>query len=172
MQFLKFSGNVQNSLFLENDENVAAKIIAERFNISDDEYIDFAAFMSDTLYKVENKSHLLFISSNKLVPKGVHFIERKNLHGKITFLYVRSVGLYLFLYNGEQELWFNGNILLNRHLYIFTHDSVIGSENVPKIYYSELIGAFSSARDDVERIVLEAKEVEFNFRNSTNGIHH
>ena len=171
LQFLKFSGKQQNSLFVENEESIAGRIIADIFNINNSEYIDFIAFVSEQLHKVSNKNRLLFVSSNKLVPKKVNFIERKSLHGKITFLYIRSVNIFLFIYNGEQELFFNENVMFNRHLYVFTHNSVIGAEHFPKIYYNELLAAFSSDKEKVSKIEFEAKGVEFTFKNSTNGIH-
>ena len=171
MQFLKFSGNTQNSLFSANEESNAAKIIADIFNIEEDEYIDFAAFISNTLHKVRNKNRLLIISPSNLLSGKVNFIERKELQGKITFIYIKSVNLYLFTYNGEDELLFNENVLYNRHLYVFSHNSVIGANNISKIYYSELIAAFSSDFEKSTRIEFEAKNINFTFRNSTNGIH-
>jgi len=171
MQFLKFSGNVQNSLFSENEESTAAKIIAEIFNIEEDEYFNFAAFISDMLHRVKNKNRLLIISPSNLMSGKVNFIERKGLQGKITFIYIKSVNLYLFTYNGEQDLLFNENLLYTRHLYVFSHNSVIGAENIPKIYYSEVLAAFSSDFEKSTRIEFEAKDLEFIFRNSTNGIH-
>ncbi len=171
MQFLKFSGSSRNNLLKKNEQSIAAETIANIFNINKDEYTDLAAFISNLLHKVKNKNRLLFISSSRFVPKDVNFIERKQLIGKITFLHIKSVNLYLFTYDGDQELIFNENVLYNRHLYIFSHNSVIRAEGIPTIYYSELLASFSSEFEKSTRIKFEAKNIEFTFRNSTNGIH-
>jgi ABC transport system ATP-binding/permease protein len=171
MQFLKFTGNVQSSLFAENKEQAAAKLIAREFKIDENEFTNFAAFISNMLHKVKDKEQLLIISKPIPIPGKIRFIERKELNGKITFLYIKSVYLYLFYYEGEQELYLNNKPLFTSYLYLFSHNSVISGDNFPPIYYNEILAGFSDSQNKFAKITLEAREIDFKFENSNNGIH-
>ncbi|MDF1549725.1 MAG: ATP-binding cassette domain-containing protein [Bacteroidales bacterium] len=171
MQFLKFSGKVQGSLFTDSKENEASRIIANEFNIDTEEFTNFAAFISNILFKVKNKEQLLIISRSSILPDKVRFIERDGLDGKITFLYIKSVNLYLFNYEGDQEIFLNNKPLYNRYLYVFSHNTVISGDNFNDIYYNEILAGFSNSKYEFSRINYEARNISYKFKNSSNGIH-
>ena len=146
--------------------------VANAFYIQDDEYRNIRGFILGTLYDVPEKRKLLFIDNKKESElDDVKHIFSNNLRGTISFLHIAATNTYILRYSGGEDLYLNGQNLIENQTYIFDHGSSIRGAGIDPVYYAEVAGIISGKENEL-RIVLEATDISFEFRNSENGIHH
>ncbi len=145
--------------------------VASAFNIDEDEYQDILSFIIYSLKEIPRKDFVLVINSDEKsgVP-GIHHICNRNLSGEISFLSISSVNTYVLRYHGKEDLFLNGQIIHSGLTYAFEHGSSIRGQNIEAIYYTDVAGSFSTSSIS-SKITNLAREVEFRFKNSENGIH-
>jgi len=161
-------------------------IVAENFKISRAEFINSLAFVwGDTLDKYD-KSKFLIIDNkvtewsenlswfmNKDVKKNENDFKHlfcENLYGRIIVMFVKSVNLLVFKYEGEQNLYLEGNKIKPDKTYQLSNGSIIKGPNINSVYFADIAGKFLK-EESQEKIIFSAKDIEFRFRNSNNGIH-
>lgn len=144
--------------------------VAETFNISSLEYASIYNFIFDNIQLIPDKARYLEISetsSNKV--EGAKHIWRDNLDGAVRFLHINSTNMYAFKYIGTSNMYLNGlNIPIDRTL-ILDKGSSIRSPKTKPIYYSDIVGEFLHSEVET-KILFNAVDVEFRFKNSENGI--
>ncbi len=146
--------------------------VAFAFNLDEEEYQDILNFVFSSLKKIPRKELVLVINSaleSKI--KGMHHIHNHHLEGEISVLSIPSVNTYVLRYRGNEDLYLNGQIILPGMTYTFDHGSSIRGQNIDPIYYTDVAGIFSTATITT-KISFVAREVEFHFKNSDNGIQH
>lgn len=145
--------------------------VATAFNMDEDEYQQILNFVIYSLKDIPEKESVLVISGeHDAGVKGVHHKHNHYLEGVISFLNIKSVNTYVLRYQGKEDLFLNGQHILPGITYTFDHGASIRGQKIDTIYYTDVSGVFSVASFDA-RITLTAKDVEFRFRNSENGIH-
>jgi len=145
--------------------------VATAFNLDDDEYLDILHFVIYPLKDMPRKESVLVINSDLSTPmEGVHHIHNHNLEGNIYFLNIASVNIYVLRYQGKEDLYLNGQLILAGITYAFDHGSSIRGQKIDPIFFTDVAGIFSVASSS-SRITFVARNVEFRFRNSKNGIH-
>jgi ABC-type multidrug transport system ATPase subunit len=145
--------------------------VATAFNLDEDEYQQILNFVIYSLKDIPEKDSVLVISGeHDAGVKGVHHKHNHYLEGVISFLNIKSVNTYVLRYEGKEDLFLNGQIILPGMTYTFDHGSSIRGQKIDTIYYTDVAGVFSVASFD-SRITLTARDVEFRFKNSENGIH-
>ncbi len=155
--------------------------VANTFNIPLDEYSDIKEFVIgsfENIINIENfivienfntdeiGNPLYFLNSDKQNYKIIH---EKNLDGRIKLLFIRSINLILFSYNGDDNLYLNNQSIIPSKNYLLDHGALIKSPKISPIYFSDVISKFILA-DNKSKIVLTAENIEFNFPGSDNGI--
>ena len=161
-------------------------IVAENFKISRSEFINCLAFVwGDTLDEYD-KSKFLIID-NKVtewsenlswfMKKNVNKKENdfkhlfcENLYGRIIVMFAKSVNLLVFKYEGELNLYLEGNKIKADRTYQLRNGSIIKGPNIKSIYFTDIAGHFLK-EESKEKIIFSANDIEFKFRNSNNGIH-
>ncbi len=143
--------------------------IAKVLNINDADYKNCKTFIFEKLYDIKQKDHLLVVGSKNIAKTGIHFIERKNLHGNIYFLKISGANIILFYYKGSETITIDDFNVFPENIYIFYLGSKIGGEKIEPIYYNEVARKFESESNIP--IQLKAHELEFTFPRSNNGIH-
>lgn len=148
-----------------------AKTVANTFNISEMEYSNCKAFLLDTIDDIPEKDKVLTIDNNLSYdhPEIKH-IYSEYLNGEIVVLNISSVNMYVFRYFGKDNLYLNSQIITPKWGYVFVNGSSIRSPKINPIYYSDVAGRFLQALTK-SKIVFTAKDIEFRFKNSENGIH-
>jgi len=155
--------------------------VADTFNISTDEFNDAKAFIIDGNDKIKIQKKLLVINNKevKILDKTneniqneanvfKHFYD-KNINGEISILYFSSTNTFLFKYLGEDTIYLNSQNLIPNRAYIFETGSVIKSAKISPVYYSDVANEY--IQDAYKsKIVFIAKDIEFRFKNSENGI--
>jgi len=145
--------------------------VATAFNLDEEEYQQILHFIIYPLKDMPVKETVLQINSDtKAGVKGVHHIHNHHLEGDIYFLNIRSVNTYVLRYQGKEDLFLNGQLILPGITYTFDHGASVRGQKIDTIYYTDVAGVFSVASFS-SRISFIARNVEFRFKNSTNGIH-
>lgn len=148
------------------------KTVSDIFNIPEDEYFNSHAFcLEASLEKMPFKENILIIDSNYHEPlPGFKHLQYQNLEGRIMILYLPSNNMYAFRYVGETDLYLNGHSILLNRTYILPKGSAIRSPKIGSVYYSDIVSKFIDSLFE-QQVFFTAKEVEFRFKSSKNGIH-
>lgn len=113
--------------------------IATWLRINPIDFSSFRLFSSGQLHNISNRENLLIVSEVDPKISGTAFIPCKGIKGFITFLYLKSTDLLLFIYNGQSMLEINGKPIYSKHTYILSSGSVITGKDVSPIYYGNII---------------------------------
>lgn len=141
------------------------------FNQTDQEFHNACAFVLNPFGAEMQKQNLLIIGSDPSVANdGARFILRENLHGMILLLYVQSVRSFICRYLGNDEIYLNGHNVLPNRSFLFLNGSILNSLKITPIYHADIASQFLNQKEKV-RIEFTAKDVEYRFKNSSNGIH-
>jgi len=145
--------------------------VATAFNIDEEEYQQILNFVIYSLKEIPEKESVLLISSDfDAGVEGVHHIHNHFLEGVISVLNITSVNTYVIRYQGKEDLFLNGQLILSGITYTFDHGASIRGQKIDTIYYTDVAGVFSVASFS-SRISFIARNVEFRFKNSSNGLH-
>ena len=145
--------------------------VATAFNLDEEEYMQILHFIVYPLKEMPVKESVLLISNgHEADVKGVHHIHNHHLEGLIYFLNITSVNTYVLRYQGKEDLFLNGQLIQPGITYTFDHGASVRGRKIDTIYYTDVAGVFSVASFS-SRITFIARDVEFRFRNSSNGLH-
>jgi len=175
IKFLEFFEElVQDSTGKSALENTLAEkcmlVFKSVFNPPEQEYHNSRAFVFDPFGEEMNKEALLVISNQPApIQKGFKNIFREHLDGKILILYVPSVRSFVCRYVGKDDLYLNGHNVPPYRSFLFTNGSILKNLKISPVYYTDVVGQFLHSKEKV-RIAFTVKEIEYRFKNSTNGI--
>lgn len=144
--------------------------VASAFNIPEHEYQNILSFVVYSLNDIPHKDQVLQIDNEEhsSIP-GVNHVYNQNLLGEISFLNISSVNTYVLRYHGKEDLLLNGQHIYSGLTYTFVHGSSIRGQNIDPIYYTDVAGTFSTS-SFTSKISFIARNVEFRFHNSDNGL--
>jgi len=98
-----------------------------------------------------------------------HRLYNESIAGRLTFLYIPSTGGFVMRYYGKSELYHDGKSIIPGKAYIVEVGSIIKGLSVSPIYFSDLTGWLFKTKNR-QKIIFTAENLDFTFRNSTNGI--
>ncbi len=149
----------------------AVQTIADGLQITPEEFANCRAFIADKFYKVPDKERLLVVSDDRnFMFTEIRHLQKNDLNGQIFVLRILRADIYLFQYLGKERLEINNRYIFPRHVYILPRGSSIKGESIKPIYYSDIISGFIKDAG-AGKVDFLARDVEFYFRNSVNGIH-
>jgi ABC-type multidrug transport system ATPase subunit len=149
----------------------AVETIADGLLITPEEYANCTSFIVDKFYKVPNKERLLVISDDKDFQfTEIKHLQKDGLKGQIFVLRILRADTYLFQYAGKEKLELNGRYIFPRHVYFMPRGSSIMGEEISPIYYSDVISGYLKDTTG-DKVNFLARNIEFHFKNSPNGIH-
>ncbi len=174
---------------IKADENIAAKeeefasLVALNFNLNQEDVNNLKFFILHPEKNKVDKDRLLILDNKQTEwPEEMAWIIRKkksktqerhlfvqNLFGKITVLYLKSVQTFVFRYDGPLNLYLEGSKIIPAKSYILTSGSIIKGPNIGSVYESEITKQFIQGKAST-RVVISGEEVEFKFKNSSNGL--
>jgi ABC transport system ATP-binding/permease protein len=96
-------------------------------------------------------------------------ILNEAIDGKLSFLYVKSIGTFLTRYFGTAELYLDGKRIEVGRPYLVEYGAIIRGPKIEPIYYNDISIRFNTSLKR-QRIVFTGENLEFRFKNSTNGI--
>ncbi len=144
--------------------------VAVAFNIPEEEYKNILRFTAYSIGQIPQKERVLLINNEETIEYDkMHHICYPHLLGELSFLSIESVQTYILRYNGTEDMFLNGQYLHAGTSYTFEHGSSIRGQSMDPIYYSDVAGLFSKSFIKT-RLTFVARDVEFRFKNSDNGI--
>jgi ABC-type multidrug transport system ATPase subunit len=144
--------------------------VADIFNISKEEFLNAKAFLFNELEKIVEPGRFLVINNKKecLKEKYKHIYSEK-LNGEVIILHLPSTNTFVLKYNGNDQLSMNGHHIKQNWGYIFDKGASIRSAKVAPVYYSDVLNTFLQSHVK-QKVIFEARNVDFKFKNSENGI--
>lgn len=153
---------------ISDHELTVLNTIAAVFNISQET-------VSLLRQLVTGESLLAFNINNALIA-GHQIRERIDalflelaISGQLTFIHEQKTDLYFVKYEGEEDITLNSLSMVPHKPYLFSVGSIIKLPRGQTIYFSDIISRFSKARIK-DKISFIAKDLEFRFPNSENGV--
>jgi len=172
IQFVKyFDSNTLSQTHFKQSISDAVQTIAEGLMINPDDYKNCWSFIADKFYKVSDKDKLLIVSNDPEISfTEINHLQKDDLQGQIFFLKIEQANIFLFYYLGEEKLEINGKYIFPKLVYFLPKGSAIRGENILPVYYGEIVSAYLQ-NINTEKVILQAENIDFRFKNSENGIH-
>uniref|UniRef100_UPI0035679BEC ATP-binding cassette domain-containing protein n=1 Tax=Ancylomarina sp. TaxID=1970196 RepID=UPI0035679BEC len=168
LQLLEF---IDDSEFVGDEILEFVQTVSRTFKISDEEFEFAQQFILGDEYSIPFNEHLLLIDSNEdFKDELVKHIYVPKLRGRVFVLRIKSTNTYLIKYFGEYNLFLNGHNIKVDRSYLITFGSVIRSPRIDPIYYSQIVAEFIVLKHR-SQISLVAKDIEFKFKGTENGVH-
>jgi ABC-type multidrug transport system ATPase subunit len=171
LQFNKyFEGSVIEDSGFNQSINDSVKTISDGLMIRNEEYKNCQAFITDKFYKVPSKDRILVVSDDKSFGfSDIKHLQKDGLNGQLFVLLIKRADTYLFHYLGKDKLDLNGRYIFPRHVYYLPKGGAIRGESITPLYFSDISSSFN-IESSQPKISFYADEIEFQFKNSTNGI--
>jgi ABC transport system ATP-binding/permease protein len=163
---------------ISEQEKTIIDIVARTFNISKKEYDNASAFMIGRSYDEVSPDCLLIIESDNPQYSGASLyknyekwrhIRLKGFKGHLVVMHIETTGTLLFTYDGPLVLYFKGRDIIACRPYLLERGVNIKGQGIDPIYYSKIFKKFVS-RKFPEKIFFEGHGIEFQFKNSDNGL--
>jgi hypothetical protein len=146
-------------------------IFKTAFNAPEQEFRDAVAFVMNPLGHEIHADHLLIISAEKNTPaSGRKHLYREHLNGMLLILFIPSVRIMICRYLGNDELFLNGHVILPKRSFVFSNGTILKNLKIVPVYYADAASRFLQSLEKV-KVEFTAREVEYRFKNSVNGIH-
>ena len=171
IRFSKYFSEVTSTASdFPNTISDAVRTVADGLLITQEEYDNCTAFIIDKFYNVPGKERLLIVSDDSDFIQGdIKHVQKDHLSGQIFVLKIKRADIYLFQYVGKANLESNGKYIFPRHVYFLPRGGSIRGEGILPIYYSEIVSGFITYADG-NAVDFLAKDIEFHYKNSSNGI--
>ena len=163
---------------ISEQEKTIIDIVSRTFNISKKEYDNASAFMIGRSYDEVSPDCILIIESDSPQHSGAglyknyeqwRHIRIKGFKGHLVVMYIETTGTLLFTYDGPLVLYFKGRDIIACRPYLLERGVNIKGQGIDPIYYSKIYKKFVS-RKFPEKIFFEGHDIEFQFKNSGNGL--
>ena len=160
---------------LSEGEEEFMQLICRSFNIHEGKYEAIKEFMMADSFREVNSPHLLLIDGDERRPDTeIKHLYKPNLRSQIAVLHLTGIEMYFvriadaYVY---EDLFLNGDIMREDHLYLLSNGGVIRGDKLEPIYYSEIINCFLKG-NDATRISFEACDISYYFKNGKRGLRH
>ena len=128
--------------------------MAEQFHITDEQFRDFADF----------------VSNKETERVKMHHIE--GFGGTLKTLLDRPTGLLIFTYDGSDIVMLNDIPVLTGTYQVWQQSSVLKSSDGKPVYYSSIINTYHQGDEhQTEKVEYCGRDINFRFPNSDNGMH-
>ena len=145
--------------------------LASAFEISQTEVNKFFAFIFyPSTQKIDTPDFLLIDKNENPGKHRYRHIYEKNIDGELLFLRCSLIGHYIFIFHGNEYLTIEGNPVIPGRFYAFKEGSIIRGPRISPVYYTDIASGFVDENLSPS-FIFSAEEIEFRFKNSTNGLH-
>ncbi len=182
--FIRLVEFVDEDDIITTEELDFISTVAETFNISEYEFADIKSLVIGHTNEIQRQENLIIIDNKEIDNEydGSWFDENKpehletskhmfnaNLDGRLSIYHIDSIDTFIFSYKGTSSLYLRGNNVFPERIYVLDQGAIIKGPRTSPIYYSDIASRFLYSNVKT-RINLVAKDIEFRFKNSTNGI--
>ena len=173
IEFLEELSREIDGVPLKRDERFFGylEIFRNAFNLSEQEFGNAIAFITDPAGDGMHPDHLLVVNSRQDEPSaGKKHLCREHLDGDLLILYISSIRILICRYTGSDDLYLNGHIIQPGRSFVFSVGTILKNSKIAPVYYADVISRFLHVRERLP-IDFTAREIEYCFPGSTNGIH-
>jgi len=164
--------------FIKSDDEITDQglefvaTVADTFHISPIEYENIKSFVFNPFELPPDLLKVLIIDSNEpgTYSDDIKHITALSLEGQIRVLNITTVNLFAVQYIGEDEVYINGQLLQPERIRILNVGSSVKNPKIQPIYYSDIVSAFIIDKIH-SKIIFDAQEIEYRFKNGTIGLH-
>jgi len=175
LQLIEFA--FEDGMITEQEKTII-DIVVRTFNISKKEYDNASAFMIGRTFDEITPECILLIESDNPEHSAAgryenydkwHHIRIKGFKGHLFIVHIESTGTLLLTYDGSLALYFKGRDIIAYRPYLLEKGVNIKGQGIEPIYYSKIFKKFVSGKFS-EKIVFEGHNIEYQFKNSDNGV--
>ena len=181
IQLLEF---VNEDNQVSSNEGEIIEVVASQFKIDSDEEEHLKNLvLSNNLEEIDPDKLLVinnrlkewaetvswFMKKTEVQESKFRHIYKENLYGEIAVLFLKSIGEFVFRYNGEQSFFLESLRIQPGRIYFLNSGGIIKGPNIKPIYYNDISRKFFFD-PQTPHIGFEAKNMAFRFKNSKNGI--
>jgi ABC transport system ATP-binding/permease protein len=170
LELLEFINN--KDAYISDKEVEFISTIAGKLNIDQHDYTNLRLFVLDKLESVPQHDTILIINGieNFHHQNSYKHIYSERLRGSVYVLHIKSTSTFIFKYVGQRNMYLNGHKIETNRCYPLASGSIIKTSRSRPVYYSHVAGKFIHAQNKTT-ITLKARDVEYFFPNSSNGLH-
>jgi len=164
LEFLMEGGEITSG------ENAFVETVADTFNLPKEGFVRLRDFMVSDFSEIRESDRHLTINGKKRHSKAGEHIYSEGLKGEIKILRLIRIDMFVVRFHGITELFMNGLALKPDRVHILSQGSSVRNPKMEPIYYGDILSTFN--RDDnKERIVFEAQNIEFRYKENDQGVH-
>ena len=147
-----------------------AQTVASTFNFTAAETDQCLAFAGPSGGPASSDAWLIICPKDEAVEGPAKCLVVDGLETHLPLIRLIQSGLCFIRMLGSQELYLNGQAMQHGRIYTFAQGSVIRGPKIQPVYYSDVLGQFLS-HEGKEKLVFEARNIEYRFRNGKRGLH-
>ncbi|MBU2554107.1 MAG: ATP-binding cassette domain-containing protein [Bacteroidetes bacterium] len=169
MVFLRFLELSHSGDIKKGDDLI--QILARTFSISPEEtekYKQFIFYSGEE--SLDSYGFLLIGAADKTNNPKVKHLQRKSFDGELLFLFLETLGHYIFNFRGKENIYLEGNPVLPNRFYAFREGGILRGPRIEPIYFADVVSGFFDQSHAVP-FVLRAEGIDFRFKNSSNGLY-
>ena len=167
IQLLEF---VCNANQIEEIELEFLQMVADSFNIDENEYNLLRHFVQNELNTISDSNSMIVIGDGEQIKNKNNFHPLNQLlNGRIIILRLKSINAYYLKYLGQDILYLNNQVVDENKIYVLGSGSSIKASKINPIYYTDIVSYFFQS-GNFQNFTYVAENVEFKFKNSENGI--
>ena len=155
----------------ENAKNTLSTILCS-FGIEQDEMSDLTTLLIEKGDIAARKDAMLIIKDfgqGDINSTHYKYIHRSNMKGEILLYNITSLNIQIFIYNGTDDLYFNGYPLREDELFVFQTGSIIHGKGIQTINYGE-VSAVLSHYTISNPVNIICKSAFFRYKHSEDGL--
>ncbi len=141
------------------------KTVADTFSISENDYNNCLAITA--LHLNAGPGNGDFYKIDKSHSRHHH---EESFSGEIIFLAFKQEQFFIFRYDGAEQLFLNGRLVVPGSVNVFEQGSVIRNSKLSPVYYNEIVRHYLGFDDSV-KINFEVEELGYTFRGNKIGLH-
>ena len=165
--FFRFSPHNLNPELPDLDEYLI--LLSEELAIKKEDYTNCYHFVFNELFNISPKEHLIILTNKKTSETKFKLIQEEKLSGRLYFLKIPDLNALLFFYQGDQAMELNHKPVIPENIYFLNTGSQLTGSNNLLINYNKVQKYFYT--EESPKLLIEAKNVNFTFKGSKNGIH-
>jgi ABC-type multidrug transport system ATPase subunit len=172
LQFVQHWRTTSSGIETENNSSDAIiYILVQALRIDNSEFADLVNYISDSHIQIKEKHKIIIVHDNPYFKiRGINTIQHSGLDGELIFYKLSYINAYLFKYKGTDKIQIQGQSLFPNHIYFFDKGASIKAASFKPLYYSAVVAQYLSGQSKAE-ILFHAKDIEYRFPKSENGIH-
>ena len=175
--FIKFTEFLEEICKNENGQGLKenglmlsyTSLLKSSFSISDLEYNNILDFVLD-LYHDKTRNQDLLIIDGKPESDSANHSFREHLDGCLMVLYFPGIRRFFARYLGKDTIYLYGHNIQPYRSFFLANGAILTNLKITPVYYTDIASRFLHS-DETIHIEFTANEIEYRFRNSTNGIH-